>query len=274
VIYNNREQSMQQVNTQHLRNYPKNPKQVYLFGTCIVDSFFPDTGMDAIELLEREGIEVIYPQGQSCCGQPAYNSGYKDEAKAVALSQVKQFPLDIPIVVISGSCGGMMRHHYLDLLGDSVGNDPEITNFCQRVFEFTEFLVNVLRLKPIDQGPKERVALHTSCAARREMGVHITGNKLISQLANVELVLHDYESECCGFGGTFAVKHADISAAMVADKSKYLVASDVVRYVSADHGCMMNINGALDYQKESLRGEHIATYLLNRIKGQPSKASL
>ena len=83
-----------------------------------------------------------------------------------------------------------------------------------------------------------------------------------------------YESECCGFGGTFAVKHADISGAMVADKSKNLVASDVVRYVSADHGCMMNINGALDYQKQPLRGEHIATYLLNRIKGQSSKASL
>ena len=106
------------------------------------------------------------------------------------------------------------------------------------------------------------------------MGVHITGNKLISQLANVELVLHDYESECCGFGGTFAVKHADISAAMVADKSKNLVASDVVRYVSADHGCMMNINGALDYQNESLRGEHIASYLLNRIKGKAAKAVL
>jgi L-lactate dehydrogenase complex protein LldE len=282
VAYKNREQSMQQVNTQHLRDYPNKPKQVYLFGTCIVDSFFPDSGMDAIELLEREGIEVIYPQGQSCCGQPAYNSGYKDEAKTVALAQVKQFPLDIPVVVISGSCGGMMRHHYLDLLsdlsGDSVGglvgNDSEINNFCERVFEFTEFLVNVLRLKPIDQGPKERVALHTSCAARREMGVHITGNKLISQLTNVELVLHDYENECCGFGGTFAVKHADISAAMVADKSKHLVASDVVRYVSADHGCMMNINGALDYQNESLRGEHIASYLLNRIKGKSAKASL
>lgn len=260
---------MQQVNTQHLRNYPKKPTQVYLFGTCIVDSFFPDSGMDAIELLEREGIEVIYPQGQSCCGQPAYNSGYKDEAKAVAMAQVKQFPLDIPVIVISGSCGGMMRHHYLDLLSD----DPAINNFCQRVFEFTEFLVHVLRLKPIDQGPKERVALHTSCAARREMGVHITGNKLISQLANVELVLHDYESECCGFGGTFAVKHADISAAMVADKSKHLVASDVVRYVSADHGCMMNINGALDYQKESLRGEHIASYLLSRIKSQSKDQS-
>jgi len=257
---------MNKLNSQHLRTYPKNPKQVYLFGTCLVDSFFPDSGMDAIELLEREGIEVIYPQGQSCCGQPAYNSGYQDEAKAVALSQVKQFPLDIPIVVVSGSCGGMMRHHYLDLLDDV----PEIKGFCDRIFEFTEFLVHVLRLKIVDKGPKEQVALHTSCAARREMGVHITGNQLLAQLDNVELKLHDYESECCGFGGTFAVKHADISAAMVADKTKHLLATNVVKYISADHGCMMNIDGSLDYQEESLRGQHIASYLLGRIKGKES----
>jgi len=226
--------------------------------------------MAAIELLEREGIEVIYPQGQSCCGQPAYNSGYQDEAKAVALAQVKQFPLDIPIVVISGSCGGMMRHHYVDLLDDV----PEIKDFCDRIFEFTEFLVHALRLKITDNGPQEQVALHTSCAARREMGVHITGNQLLAQLDNVELKLHDYESECCGFGGTFAVKHADISAAMVADKTKHLLATNVVRYVSADHGCMMNIDGSLDYQKKSLRGQHIASYLLSRIKGSASKESV
>jgi L-lactate dehydrogenase complex protein LldE len=261
---------MSNLNSQHLRNYPKNPKQVYLFGTCLVDSFFPDSGMDAIELLEGQGIEVLYPQGQSCCGQPAYNSGYQDEAKTVALSQVKQFPLDIPIVVISGSCGGMMRHHYIDLLNDV----PEIKGFCDRIFEFTEFLVHVLRIKISDKGPKEQIALHTSCAARREMGVHITGNQLLAQLDNVELKLPDYESECCGFGGTFAVKHGDISAAMVADKTKHLVATNVVRYVSADHGCMMNINGSLDYQKQSLRGQHIASYLLSRIKGSESKESV
>ncbi len=255
---------MSSLSSQHLRHYPKKPKQVYLFGTCLVDSFFPDSGIDAIELLEREGIEVIYPQGQSCCGQPAYNSGYQDEAKAVALSQVKQFPLNIPIVIISGSCGGMMRHHYIDLLDDI----PEIKGFCDRIFEFTEFLVHVLRLVIIDKGPKEQVALHTSCAARREMGVHITGNQLLSQLDNVELKLHDYESECCGFGGTFAVKHADISAAMVTDKTKNLLATNVVKYISADHGCMMNIDGALGYQEKSLRGQHIASYLLNRIKGK------
>ncbi|MGB0895278.1 MAG: (Fe-S)-binding protein [Parashewanella sp.] len=255
---------MNQLNSQHLRRYPQNPKQVYLYGTCLVDSFFPDSGMDAIEFLEHQGIEVIFPQGQTCCGQPAYNSGYQDEAKAVALQQIKQFPLEIPIVVISGSCGGMMRHHYLELLGD----EPEIKSFCDRIFEFTEFLVHSLHIKLEDKGSPERVALHTSCAARREMGVHITGNQLLGQLDNVEVIKHDYESECCGFGGTFAVKHADISAAMVADKTKNLLNADVVRYVSADHGCMMNINGSLEYQKQSLRGEHIASYLLSRTKEQ------
>ena len=91
---------MTQLNTQHLRSYPSKPAQVYLYGTCLVDSFFPDSGIDAIEFLEQQGVEVLYPQGQSCCGQPAYNSGYQDQAKAVAIEQIKQFPLDIPIVII------------------------------------------------------------------------------------------------------------------------------------------------------------------------------
>lgn len=255
---------MTTINTQHLRYYPKKPAEVYLYGTCIVDSFFPNSGIDAITLLENQGIKVHYPQGQTCCGQPAYNSGYKDEAKSVALAQVKQFPLDIPIVIVSGSCGGMMRHHYPELLDDV----PDIQKFCDRIFEFTEFLVNVLNIQMTDQGNKEKVAIHTSCAARREMGVHITSNKLIKQLENVEVVTHENESECCGFGGTFSVKHGDISAAMVNDKVESLTNADVVRYVSADWGCMMNINGAMDYQKKSLRGEHIASYLLQRTQTQ------
>ncbi len=251
---------MSELNSQHLRKYPAKPKQVYLYGTCLADVLFPDSGIDAIEFLELHGVEVIYPQGQTCCGQPAYNSGYNEEAKSVALQQIAQFPLDIPIVIISGSCGGMMRHHYPSLLKD----EPGVDAFCERIFEFTEFLVHVLKIKLTDKGEPEKIALHTSCAARREMGVHITGTQLIKQLDNVELVVHQQEKECCGFGGTFAVKHGDISAAMVADKSASLVAADVVKYVSADWGCMMNINGALEYQNQSLRGQHIATYLLNR----------
>ncbi len=254
--------NMTTLNSQHLRNYPNKPKQVYLYGTCLADSLYPGSGIDAIEFLEQQGIEVLYPQGQTCCGQPAYNSGYQDEAKAVALAQIAQFPLDIPIVIISGSCGGMMRHHYPDLLK----GEPGIEQFCERIFEFTEFLVHALKIKLNDQGQPEKIALHTSCAARREMGVHITGRQLISQLDNVELIIHNYESECCGFGGTFSVKHGDISAAMVKDKTKNLLDADVVRYVSADWGCMTNIDGALEYQKKTLRGEHIASYLLKRTK--------
>jgi L-lactate dehydrogenase complex protein LldE len=250
------------LNTQHLRNYPQKPKQVYLYGTCLADSLYPNSGIDAIELLEQQGIEVLYPQGQTCCGQPAYNSGYQDEAKAVALAQITQFPLNIPIVIISGSCGGMMRHHYPELLKGEKG----INEFCERIFEFTEFLVHILKIKLSDQGQKEKIALHTSCAARREMGVHITGKALIKQLKNVELITHKHESECCGFGGTFSVKHGDISGAMVKDKSKSLADADVVRYVSADWGCMININGALEYNKKALRGEHIASYLLKRTQ--------
>lgn len=248
------------------RQYPPKPSRVYLFGTCLADALFPQSGLDAIEFLERQGLEVIFPQGQSCCGQPAYNAGYQDEARAVARQQVAQFPLDIPIVVISGSCGGMMRHHYRKLL--KAETDLDVDAFCERVFEFTEFLQQVLQVELEDIGEPERVALHTSCAARREMGVHLTGRALLEKLDKVELVEHDYASECCGFGGTFAVKHADISAAMVADKTRHLLATDAVRYISADWGCMLNINGALEYQQASLRGEHIASYLLKRTRGE------
>jgi len=251
---------MTSINSPHQRDYPTKPKQIYLYGTCLVDSLFPESGINAVEFLELQGVEVIYPDGQTCCGQPAYSSGYQDEAKAVALTQIAQFPLDIPIVVISGSCGGMMRHHYPDLLKD----EPGIEAFCERIFEFTEFLVNVLKIQLDDKGEPEKIALHTSCAARREMGVHITGRALIEQLQNVELVTHNYESECCGFGGAFSIKHPDISAAMVNDKTKNLLDAEVVRYISADWGCMLNINGALEYQQQPLKGEHIASYLLSR----------
>lgn len=247
------------------RAYPPKPARVYLYGTCLADALFPQSGLDAIAFLERQGVEVLFPQGQSCCGQPAYNSGYEAEARAVARHQINQFPLDIPIVVISGSCGGMLRHHYLDLLKGEA--DLEVEAFCGRIFEFTEFLTCVLAVKLEDRGAPERVALHTSCAARREMDVHITGKALLDQLDQVEIVEHAYASECCGFGGTFAIKHGDISGAMVQDKTRHLLASDAVRYVSADWGCMMNINGALEHQESAFRGEHIASYLLRRTGG-------
>lgn len=249
-----------------MRIYPVKPKQVYFYATCLVDLFDPDAGLDAITLLEREGIEVIYIEKQTCCGQPAYTSGYDDEAKQVALSQMALFPKEYPIIVMSGSCGGMMHHHYHRLFSKD-DNVKEVNRFCERVFEFTEFLVNVCRVTLTDKDEATSVVMHTSCGARREMNVHIHANALLNQLSNVQLKTQQYEEECCGFGGSFSVKHPNISQSMVEDKTKHIAATHADTLISADWGCLLNINGAYEYQGIPIRGQHIASFILDRTKG-------
>ncbi|MDF2152653.1 (Fe-S)-binding protein [Vibrio sp. CAU 1672] len=250
-----------------MRIYPAKPERVYFYATCLVDLFDPEAGLDAMSLLEQQGIEVIFVEKQTCCGQPAYSSGFDDEAKQVALSQMALFPEHYPVIVLSGSCGGMMHHHYRRLFqGDE--NQTQVDQFCERVFELTEFLVNVCRVKLNDQGKPTSVVMHTSCAARREMNVHVTATELLSQLDNVELRMQEYESECCGFGGTFSVRHPNISQAMVEDKTHHLSATNADTLVSADWGCLLNINGALEYQGKAMQGRHLASFLLERTGGK------
>lgn len=251
------------------RQYPaQKPQRVYLFGTCVVDLFFPEAGMDAIHLLEREGIEVEYPQGQSCCGQPAYTSGYTEQARDVARAQLALFANDYPVVVPSGSCAGMFREHYADLFKDEPEVLEKVRKLAERTYELTEFLLLVCKTRLADHGHPTRIALHTSCSARREMNTHLHARELLSQLSNVERVDHDHESECCGFGGTFSVRMPDISGAMVADKTRALKDTGADQILTADCGCLMNINGALEKQRESLRGQHLASFLWQRTGGQ------
>lgn len=250
------------------RQYPsEKPSRVYLFGTCVVDLFYPEAGMDAIHLLEREGITVEYPQGQSCCGQPAYTSGYTEQARTVARSQLALFAGDYPVVVPSGSCAGMLREHYADLFKDEPATLKQVQALAARTYELAEFLLFVCKVQLKDSGEPVKVALHTSCSARREMNTHLHGRELLAQLSNVERVNHDHESECCGFGGTFSVRMPDISGAMVADKTRALKESGAHKVLSADCGCLMNINGALEKQKEALRGQHLASFLWQRTGG-------
>jgi len=243
--------------------YPSKPEKVYFFGTCLVDLFYPEAGLDGIRLLEREGIEVLFPEDQTCCGQPAYTSGYAREARAVAAAQLDLFPEPWPIVVPSGSCGGMMRRHYPQLFA---GSDLEerANEVAGRVHELTEFLVHVCHLKLEDRGAPEKVAMHTSCSARREMGLAETGPTLLAQLGQVELVEQARAAECCGFGGTFAVRHPEVSAAMVEDKTTAIAEAGAQRFVTSDCGCMMNIGGRFEQQKTPVEGEHIASYLWRR----------
>lgn len=239
------------------------PNSVYFFGTCLVDLLYPKAGLAGMQLIQREGVKVIFPQDQSCCGQPAFNSGYRDEALQVARAQLACFPKDIPVVVPSGSCAGMIKHHWPELFaGES--DENEARRIAANTFELTEFLVDVLDISLKDLGQATKIAIHTSCSARREMGVADRIESLVKQLSQVEVLEQAHKTECCGFGGTFAVKQPDISGAMVQSKTDALSATAAERVISQDCGCLMNIGGALEKQGKNLPTQHIAEFLLER----------
>ena len=242
------------------------PEKVYFFGTCLIDLCFPQAGMAGIELLQRQGIEVVFPQLQSCCGQPAYNSGFPDEARKVARQQLKAFPNDYPVIVPSGSCGGMLKHHYPKLFADQP-EAAEAQRFASRVFELTEFLVNVLGVALEDRGQPIKVTWHSSCSALREMGVIGYSKSLVRQLKNVEVIELQRERECCGFGGSFSVKQADLSSAMVADKVADIQQTGASLLLSGDCGCLMHIGGALQHRGIPIPVKHIADFILERTDG-------
>lgn len=239
------------------------PEHVYFFATCLIDLLYPKAGLAGMQLIKRAGVDVIFPDDQTCCGQPAYNSGYRDEALAVARAQLACLKRDIPVVVPSGSCTGMIRVHWPELFAGEP-DEAQALAVVGRTHELTEFLVDVLDLRLKDLGEPTKIAIHTSCAARREavVGDHI--QSLVAQLDGVELLVQEREAECCGFGGTFAVKQADVSGAMVKDKTDALRATGATRVISQDCGCLMNIGGAFEYQGDGPSTQHIAEFLLER----------
>jgi L-lactate dehydrogenase complex protein LldE len=239
------------------------PDRVYFYATCLVDLVYPQAGQAAMALIESAGIRVIFPEDQTCCGQPAFNSGYRDEAREVVRRQLECFKYPIPIVVPSASCAGMIKHHWPELFAGQAEED-RVRGIAKRVYELTEFLVEVLHLELTDHGEPVRVALHNSCSARREMGVAMHIGQLLEQLEQVEVVEPLHATECCGFGGTFAVKQAEISGAMVEDKCREIVDTGASRVVSQDCGCLMNIGGALDKFRADVRAQHIAEFLWER----------
>lgn len=236
---------------------------IYFFGTCLIDVIYPQTGMSAMRLIQREGVNVIFPQDQTCCGQPSWNSGFRHEAHYVALTQLALFPKDIPIVVPSGSCAGMMKHHYPELFANTE-HEALAKHVASRIYELTEFLVDVLAVQLEDLGEPMEVTVHTSCAARREMGVADKIETLLKQLKQVSVLDQDHKEECCGFGGTFAVKQPEISAAMVVDKTDAIRATGARMLVSQDAGCLLNIAGAFGHQGNGPQCQHIANFLWER----------
>ncbi len=223
--------------------------RVGLLVTCLVDVMRPEIGFSALKLLEAAGCEVVVPESQTCCGQPAYSGGNKDAARDLAAKFLDEFEGFDYVVTPSGSCGGTIRTHYEDIFAGHPALLARYARIKERVFELTDFLVNVAKL---DQLPvatagafRGTVTYHDSCSGLRELNVERQPRALLAKRDGVELKEMQHARQCCGFGGSFAVKYGDISAAIVDEKCENIHASGADAVVLGDLGCMLNIEGRL-----------------------------
>jgi len=268
------------------------PLRVQLFVTCIVDSLYPAVGEAVMEVLERLGVEVEFPEAQTCCGQPNYNAGFRREARQLALHFLDVFaphppprPLAIPppspspqamekgegtggggeapIVTPSGSCAAMVVHGYADLLANDPRNLARAKAVAARTYEFSQFLVDVLGVTAARVGAKfdGRLTYHPSCHLLRGLGVKGEAQKLLAGVQGAEVVPLPNAEECCGFGGLFAVKHGDISGAMLDKKLENVRASGAQTVVGCDMSCLMHMQGGLSRDGSPVKCVHLAEVL-------------
>jgi L-lactate dehydrogenase complex protein LldE len=231
-----------------------------------VDNFYPYVGEAMVRLLHRYGVALDFPQGQTCCGQPAFNSGYRDDAKAVAKSMLDAFEHSDYVVSPSGSCTGMIQHYYPELFQD----DPIMLERAQRLiektYEFSQFLVQVLGITDVGAEFPYRVTYHPSCHASRLLGVKEEPLTLLENVKGIKLVELPHANDCCGFGGTFAVKMHEVSEAMVSEKADHVAETAAEVLVSTDMGCLMNIGGRLRHQGKQIWVMHLTELLYEGIQ--------
>ena len=232
-----------------------------LFVTCIVDQLFPEVGVSAVRVLRRLGVELGFPEGQTCCGQALYNSGYVREAREMAVKTLGEFRESEYVVVPSGSCSAMMKVFYLDLFGDEPEMLRRAVSLSHRVYEFSEFLVKVAQADGLGAVGTGSAVFHQGCHLLREMGVREEPRTLLESVEGLELrELRDAET-CCGFGGSFSVKLPHISEGMLVDKVASVRESGADTLVSCDMSCLMHIGGALRRQDPGIKIRHIAQVL-------------
>ncbi len=219
--------------------------RVGLFVTCLVDLMRPSIGFAAIRMLEAGGAEVVVPATQTCCGQPAYNSGDRADAKALAAKVVNEFEKCDFLVAPSGSCSGMIRTHYADLFSGDPGMEKRVAELAAKTRELTDFLVNELRMDRVPGRFDGTVTYHDCCAGLREMGVKAQPRALLGKVSGLEIVEMAECETCCGFGGTFSIKFGEISTRLADNKCGHIAASGADAVVLGDLGCMLNIEGRL-----------------------------
>jgi L-lactate dehydrogenase complex protein LldE len=239
--------------------------RVGLFITCLTDTLYPEAGKATVAVLERLGHEVVVPAGQTCCGQMHANSGYADEALPLVRNFVETFGAgDLDAVVApSGSCVAMVRHHYARLAagaGDAA-LEAAVAELAPRVFELCELLVDELGVEDVGASYPHRVAYHPSCHGLRMLHLGDAPLRLLRNVDGIELLELEEAESCCGFGGTFAVKNVDVSAAMLADKVEDVLGSGAEVCTATDSSCLMHIGGALRRGRTGVRAVHIAEIL-------------
>ncbi len=235
---------------------------VQLFITCIIDTLYPETGEAVVRVLQKAGVNVSFPPGQTCCGQPAFNAGLRKEARKMAIQTIRAFEAyPGPVVVPSGSCAAMLRHSYVELFADDPLWLPRAQVLAARTYELTEFLVDALGVVDLGAVYRGRMTYHSSCHLLRGLGVDRQPRALLAAVKNAELVELPETGDCCGFGGVFSVEHPEISAAMLERKIANLEASGASTLVACDAGCITNINGGLHRHHNPQRAVHIAEIL-------------
>ncbi len=243
--------------------------RVALFVTCLVDLHRPTVGFAAIKLLEQAGCQVEVPRAQTCCGQPAYNSGDRTTARDIARGVIEAFSGYDYVVVPSGSCGGMIKHHLPHLFDDDPNLRARAEALSERTFELIGFLADVMGMTSIAASYPGIATYHDSCSGLREMGLKQQPRALLAGVAGLELKEMAEAEVCCGFGGTFCVKYPEISTRMVSDKVANVAATGADTLLAGDLGCLLNMAGRLSREGSGVRVRHIAEVLANMTGDVP-----
>jgi L-lactate dehydrogenase complex protein LldE len=245
------------------------PIRVGLFVTCLVDLFRPSVGFAAVKLLGDAGCRVEVPPTQTCCGQPAYNSGDKADTKAIARQVMNAFTGFDYIVAPSGSCAGMLRAHFPELFADEPDFLPVVRRFADKVHELVSFLTDVMKVERIAAHYDGIATYHDGCSGLRELGVRTQPRKLLASVAGLSLKELPGAEVCCGFGGTFCIKYPEISERMASDKIADAAATGADTLLAGDLGCLLNMAGMASRQAKPLRVRHVAEVLADMTVSVP-----
>ena len=243
--------------------------RVALFVTCLVDLLRPSVGFAAVKLIERAGCDVDVPTGQTCCGQPAHNSGDKATAVDLARQTIAALEGFDWVVAPSGSCAGMLKKHYPALLADDAAWAPRATAFAAKVHELVAFLVDVRGMTEVAERLSGVATYHDSCSGLRELGIKEQPRQLLGSVDGLKLVEMADSEVCCGFGGTFAVKYDDVSNAMVEKKCANIVETGANLMLAGDLGCLLNMAGKLRRQNRTIDVRHVAEVLAGEMSDPP-----